>query len=78
MCICDGCGKLIDNRYIYCPWCGYSRVEKEQEESLELRYKQFKQKQMEKRKFQLEQMQEKLTDLENELSVLVLSSQMAK
>lgn len=78
MCICDGCGKLIDSKFIYCPWCGYSRVEKEQEESMELRYKQFKQKQIEIRRNQLEQMEEKLNRLENELSVLVLSAQMAK
>ena len=33
MCICSGCGKLIDNKFYYCPWCGYSRMEAEKQES---------------------------------------------
>ena len=33
MSICSGCGKLIDNKFYYCPWCGYSRVQKETEDS---------------------------------------------
>ena len=45
MCICGGCGKLIDKRFYYCPWCGYSRVVQEKDDSAELRYAKFKEKQ---------------------------------
>ena len=58
MCICSGCGKLIDNKFYYCPWCGYSRMEAEKQESAELRYAKFKEKQFQKRYNQLEKMEE--------------------
>ena len=78
MCICSGCGKLIDKRFYYCPWCGKSRVAQEQEESAELRYAKFKEKQYQKRYNQLEKMEEQLDSLEHELSILVLSAEMHK
>ncbi len=78
MCICSGCGKLIDKRFYYCPWCGKSRVAQEREESAELRYAKFKEKQYQKRYNQLEKMEEQLDSLEHELSILVLSAEMHK
>ncbi len=78
MCICSGCGKLIDKRFFYCPWCGKSRVVQEKEESAELRYAKFKEKQFQKRYNQLEKMEEQLDNLEHELSILVLSAEMHK
>ena len=74
MCICSGCGKLIDNKFYYCPWCGFSRMEQEKQESAELRYAKFKEKQFQKRNNQLEKMEEQLDSLEHELSILVLSA----
>ena len=76
--ICIGCGKLIDKNYFYCPWCGVSRTNHENESSMELRYKQYKKRQMEERRLQLEKMSEELDNLEKELSVLVLSAEMHK
>ena len=78
MCICSGCGKVIDKRFYYCPWCGYSRVAQEKDDSAELRYAKFKEKQFQKRYNQLEKMEEQLDDLEHELSILVLSAEMHK
>ena len=78
MCICGGCGKLIDKRFYYCPWCGYSRAEKEKQDSTELRYTKFKERMMERRYNQLEKMEEQLDSLEKELSILVLSAEMHK
>ena len=78
MCICGGCGKLIDKRFYYCPWCGYSRVEKETEDSTKLRYEKFKEKMIEKRYNQIERMEEQLDSLEKELSIMVLSAEMHK
>ena len=33
--VCRGCGRTIDNDFIYCPWCGYSRVASDDSASLE-------------------------------------------
>ena len=70
MSICGGCGKLIDKRFYYCPWCGYSRVQKEEDDSAKLRYAEFKEKQYQKRYNQIEKMEEQLDSLEHELSIL--------
>ena len=78
MCICSGCGKLIDKRFYYCPWCGFSRVVQEKDESAELLYAKFKEKQFQKRNNQIEKMEEQLDNLEHELSILVLSAEMHK
>ena len=78
MCICGGCGKLIESKFYYCPWCGYSRIEKDKEESLKLRYAQYVEKQKEKEIGQIEKIEEELDNLERELSVLVLSAEMAR
>ncbi len=76
--ICSGCGKLIDSKFYYCPWCGYSRLEEEKADSENLRYIQFKQKQQDSRTQRLEKMQKDLDQLEEELSVMVLSAQLAR
>lgn len=78
MCICDGCGKLIESKFIYCPWCGYSRVAQEKEEAQELRVAKIKQQQRELRLGRIEKMEEELEALEKELNVLVLSAEMAR
>ena len=26
VCICSGCGRTIEKEFIYCPWCGQSKV----------------------------------------------------
>lgn len=76
--VCGGCGKLISSSFYYCPWCGYSRIKQENEDSQNLRYQQFKRKLAEARRNQVEKMEEQLDDLEKELSVLVLSAEMHK
>lgn len=78
MCICDGCGKLIDSKFYYCPWCGYSKVDQEKEDSLQLRLNQLQEKQKAARQSQIERMEAELDALERELSVLVLSTEMAR
>lgn len=74
--ICKGCGKLIDSVYLYCPWCGHSRVSKTSKVSANLRYFEYLRQQEENRKKQLCEMESQLNDLEKELSVLVLSAEM--
>jgi len=78
MCICGGCGKLINEKYYYCPWCGYSKVAEESEEALNLRFEQYRQNSFNRRLSQIEKMEEQLNNLEKELEVLVLSAEMHK
>ncbi|MCQ2576305.1 MAG: zinc ribbon domain-containing protein [Treponema sp.] len=75
--VCSGCGRTIDGKFVYCPWCGISRVSK-REEPLDLLFNHYEEnKKMERRK-QLANMERQLEKLEEELSVLVLSAEMHK
>ena len=78
MCICNGCGKLIDSKFFYCPWCGVSKVKNDTVEAIELQVKQYKQKKQDDRIQQIQKMEEELNSLEKELSVLILSHAMAE
>ena len=78
MCICGGCGKLIERAFHYCPWCGYSRIEEEKRLSMDKKFEVYKEKYLEKRSAQIEKLSSQLDDLEKELSVLVLSAEMHK
>ena len=78
MSICSGCGKIIDSKFYYCPWCGYSRSQQDSEESAELRLRHFEEKQLEDHCNQIEKLEEQLDCLEKELSILVLSAEMHK
>lgn len=78
MSICVGCGKLINNNYYYCPWCGFSKVAQESQEALNLRYEQYRQNCYNRKLSQIEKMEEQLDNLERELEVLVLSAEMHK
>lgn len=78
MCICNGCGKLIDSKFFYCPWCGVSKVKNDTVEAIELQVQQYKQKKQDDRIQQIQKMEEELNSLEKELSVLILSHAMAE
>ena len=76
--VCRGCGRTIDNEFIYCPWCGYSRVSDDDKESLNAIFKKLEQVQNESREQQLQSMEQQLDALESELNTLVLSTEMHK
>ena len=77
MCVCKGCGRTLEKKFVYCPWCGVSRVDNE-DESLEVLLNNYEENRREVRRRQLYEMERELDDLEEELSVLVLSSEMHK
>ena len=77
ICVCKGCGRTLDKKFLYCPWCGYSRVSHD-EESLDVLFIQFEENRKDVRRKQLHEMERQLEDLEQELSVLVLSAEMHK
>ena len=78
MCICGGCGKTIESAFHYCPWCGFSRIEEQKKQSSDLKFEQYKKQYLETRSAQIEKLSSQLENLEKELSVLVLSSEMHK
>ena len=75
--VCKGCGRTLNKDFLYCPWCGYSRVSHD-EESLDVLFNQFEENRKDVRRKQLHEMERQLEDLEQELSVLVLSAEMHK
>ncbi|MCR5285826.1 MAG: hypothetical protein K6D95_09525 [Treponema sp.] len=78
MCICQGCGKIIQKEFFYCPWCGYSKINQENNESQRLHLEMNEEKMRQNKLNQIEKLEEELDNLERELSVLVLSAEMHK
>lgn len=78
MCICGGCGKVIEDAFRYCPWCGYSSIEEQAHRAMDAKYAQYKEKFLENRFAQIEKLSNQLDNLEQELSALALSSEMHK
>lgn len=77
ICVCGGCGRTVEKNYVFCPWCGHSRVcdddAKEAADSVqEIKIED----QVEKRLARLDEMEKKLNDLEKELNILILSAEM--
>ncbi len=77
ICVCKRCGRTLEKRFVYCPWCGCSRVA-DSEDSLDVLLNHYEENRREVRRRQLHKMERELEDLEEELSVLVLSAEMHK
>lgn len=78
MCICSGCGQLIESKFYFCPWCGISRTSRKTDEEFDLLYQKLLEVQRDTQKNRLEKMEAQLDELEKDLSILVLSAEMAK
>lgn len=78
MCVCDECGKLIEKKFYYCPWCGHSRIQKNSKSERELRVAKYTEMQKELHQRKIEKMQDELSSLENELSAMVVCAQLAR
>ncbi len=77
VCVCGGCGRTIDNEYLYCPWCGQEKMH-DRKDALEAVFRNLEQKQAEGRARQIERLEQELDALEQDLSILVLSAEMAR
>lgn len=82
ICICGGCGRSIEKKFVYCPWCGQSKISSTfcltDEERMNQVFNRLEEMQIENRFERLEKMGNQLDQLEKELDALVLSSEMAK
>jgi hypothetical protein len=78
VCVCRGCGRTIENDFIYCPWCGLSRVTEDDRQSLDAVFTQLERMQSDNREKRVSNMESRLSRLEKELSALALSAEMHK
>lgn len=77
ICVCGGCGRTVEKNYVFCPWCGHSRISDEDgKEASESVQEMNVEEQIEKRVARLDEMEKKLNDLEEELNILILSTEM--
>ena len=74
--ICKSCGRTIDSEFLYCPWCGESRLEPEDRESMDAVFNRIIELQNSEREEKLSKMKNRLDELDKELSNLVLSVEM--
>ncbi len=74
--VCGSCGRTISGEFVYCPWCGCSRADR-RTDFAEAR-KSVEQQQDCIRMQRISAMGRRLDELEKELDILVLSSEMHK
>lgn len=77
VCVCGCCGRTIKSEFLYCPWCGQEKKHS-REDVLETVFKQLEEKQAQGRARRVAELEKQLDDLEQDLSVLALSAEMAK
>jgi len=79
VCVCKECGRTIEKEFIYCPWCGISRIGvTDNQEVLDSVFTQLEEKQADDRNKRLRKLETQLEELEKDLDVLVLSAEMHK
>lgn len=79
VCVCKECGRTIEKEFIYCPWCGISRIGvTDNQEVLDSVFTQLEEKQADDRNRRLRKLETQLEELEKDLDVLVLSAEMHK
>ncbi|MCR4627307.1 MAG: zinc ribbon domain-containing protein [Treponema sp.] len=85
--ICRGCGRTVDSSFLYCPWCGFSRINREgagtenacrEDDNFDGVFKQLEFVQQKNCENRLARMFEQLDELEKELDTIVLSTEMHK
>lgn len=79
VCVCKECGRTIEKEFIYCPWCGMSRIGvADNQEVLDSVFLKLEEKQADDREKRLRKLETQLDELERDLDVLVLSAEMHK
>lgn len=78
MSICGCCGRTTDKSFPFCPWCGTSKINSEDKTSREAMVQNLTDKKVAEQFEHMEEIGRQIDELERELSVLVLSAEMAK
>ncbi|MCH5290972.1 MAG: hypothetical protein J1D88_04310 [Treponema sp.] len=76
LCVCKCCGREIDGEFLYCPWCGESRLLPVERGSMEAVFAQQEHMHVRQKEACIEQLKGKLDELDRELSCLALSVEM--
>lgn len=76
--VCKGCGRTIESKFVFCPWCGQSKVSYENQDSMEILFDKLEEMQKDTHRKKIIKMEQELAILEKELSILVLSAEMHK
>lgn len=79
VCICGGCGRTIEKDFIYCPWCGKSKISiLQNQNNMNEVFEKLEELQINNHFERIKDMGERLEMLEKELDTLVLASEMHK
>ena len=78
VCVCSGCGRTIESDFIYCPWCGNSRLKKNDEDVLEAMFKNLEMKQNQFRLNRIEKMEKELAQAQATQAVEEVVSDLRK
>ncbi|MBS7261432.1 MAG: hypothetical protein KIG91_07235 [Treponema sp.] len=78
MSICGCCGRTTDKVFPFCPWCGNSKVASDSKNDREVLAQNLADKKHAEQFEHMEEIGRQIDELERELSVLVLSAEMAK
>lgn len=76
--VCSGCGREIEKNFVYCPWCGIQLIRKESREYQNLFFEQVERKRRTEQEQKLQNVGKQLDELEKELDVLVLCTELAR
>ncbi|MDE6068582.1 MAG: hypothetical protein K2F89_06495 [Treponemataceae bacterium] len=72
ICVCGGCGRTVEKNYVFCPWCGHSRVcDDDAKEAADSVQEMNVEERIERRAARLDEMEKKLDALEKELKILI-------
>ncbi len=79
VCVCRECGRTIESDFLYCPWCGCSRINSVDENKIvDTVFDKLEKLQQNDRRRRTSQVKDRLDKLEKDLSILALSVEMHK
>lgn len=78
VCVCRGCGRTIETEFLFCPWCGISRVEYASTDNLDSMFSKLEKMQIQDKVKYIKQLDKELAELERDLETLALSAEMHK
>lgn len=79
VCICSGCGRTIEKAFVYCPWCGQSKIPlSSDKDKMDEIFNRLEELQMNNRSERIKEIGSRLEKLEKELDALVLCAEMHK
>ncbi|MCR4821886.1 MAG: zinc ribbon domain-containing protein [Treponema sp.] len=75
VCVCNHCGKTIQQDFIYCPWCGKQNTELNDKSVLENVFSQLEVKQTNDRQTRVKNIESKIAEIEKGLQDLGIGKQ---